>query len=169
MPDGVGSAVGNYHDWKTSHRQCTRSPRPVSCFPRNAFWANLSNTCFLLLIFIDNYCWNKWTYGFLKCILKGWLQLRLRLRRYWKPAIREHVKLRLHFDWMARIKPSTPCLWFDLNFSFLVFRSEVKKYMKKRKQGVTGNEVKPRWELDYDLLENEGLFGEYLEMGKSHH
>lgn len=39
--------------------------------------------------------------------------------------------------------------------------------MKKRKQGVTGNEVKPRWELDYDLLENEGLFGEYLEMGKS--
>ena len=40
--------------------------------------------------------------------------------------------------------------------------------MKKRKQGVTGNEVKPRWELDYDLLENEGLFGEYLEMGKSH-
>lgn len=36
--------------------------------------------------------------------------------------------------------------------------------MKKRKMGVTGNEVKPRWELDYDLLENEGLFGEYLEM-----
>lgn len=41
--------------------------------------------------------------------------------------------------------------------------------MKKRKQGVTGNEVKPRWELDYDLLENEGLFGEYLEMGKYHY
>ena len=39
--------------------------------------------------------------------------------------------------------------------------------MKKRKMGVTGNEVKPRWELDYDLLENEGLFGEYLEMGKA--
>ena len=38
--------------------------------------------------------------------------------------------------------------------------------MKKRKMGVTGNEVKPRWESDYDLLENEGLFGEYLEMGK---
>lgn len=37
--------------------------------------------------------------------------------------------------------------------------------MKKRKMGVTGNDVKPRWELDYDLLENEGLFGEYLEMG----
>ncbi|KAL9970224.1 hypothetical protein ACROYT_G022562 [Oculina patagonica] len=41
---------------------------------------------------------------------------------------------------------------------------ELKKYMKKRKQGVTGNDVKPRWELDFELLENEGLFGEYLEM-----
>lgn len=41
---------------------------------------------------------------------------------------------------------------------------EIKKYMKKRKMGMTGNDVKPRWELDYDLLENEGLFGEYLEM-----
>lgn len=43
--------------------------------------------------------------------------------------------------------------------------SEIKKFLKKRKMGVTGNDVKPRWELDYDLLENEGLFGEYLEMG----
>ena len=34
--------------------------------------------------------------------------------------------------------------------------------------GMTGNDVKPRWELDYDLLENEGLFGEYLEMGTLH-
>ncbi|XP_068699332.1 anoctamin-7-like [Montipora foliosa] len=41
---------------------------------------------------------------------------------------------------------------------------EIKKYMKKKKMAVTGNEVKPRWELDFDLLENEGLFGEYLEM-----
>lgn len=40
--------------------------------------------------------------------------------------------------------------------------------MKKRKMGMTGNDVKPRWELDYDLLENEGLFGEYLEMGTLH-
>ena len=39
--------------------------------------------------------------------------------------------------------------------------------MKKRGMELTGNEVKPRWELDYDLLENEGLFGEYLEMGMS--
>ena len=43
---------------------------------------------------------------------------------------------------------------------------EIKQYMKKRKRGVTGNDVKPRWEEDYDLLENEGLFAEYLEMGK---
>ena len=33
---------------------------------------------------------------------------------------------------------------------------------------MTGHDVKPRWELDYDLLENEGLFGEYLEMGTLH-
>ena len=39
--------------------------------------------------------------------------------------------------------------------------------MKKRGMELTGNEVKPRWELDYDLLPNEGLFGEYLEMGMS--
>lgn len=41
---------------------------------------------------------------------------------------------------------------------------EIKKFMKKRGMELTGNEVKPRWELDYDLLPNEGLFGEYLEM-----
>ena len=51
--------------------------------------------------------------------------------------------------------------WFIVSILY----SEIKKYMKKRKMGVTGNDVKPRWELDYDLLENEGLFGEYLEMG----
>ena len=50
-------------------------------------------------------------------------------------------------------------------FFVCIFYSEIKKYLKKRKAGVTGNDVKPRWELDYDLLENEGLFGEYLEMG----
>lgn len=54
-------------------------------------------------------------------------------------------------------------------FSYLcVLYSEIKKYMKKRKMGMTGHDVKPRWELDYDLLENEGLFGEYLEMGTLH-
>lgn len=52
-------------------------------------------------------------------------------------------------------------------YSIFLWLSEIKKFMKKRKMGVTGNEVKPRWELDYDLLENEGLFGEYLEMGKA--
>lgn len=65
-------------------------------------------------------------------------------------------------------KDNVPCLCFYIfGFRFVVFLlSEIKKYMKKRKQGVTGNDVKPRWELDYELLENEGLFGEYLEMGK---
>ena len=56
-----------------------------------------------------------------------------------------------------------------LFFVFVYTLSELKKFMKKRKLGLTGNEVKPRWELDYDLLENEGLFGEYLEMGKRLH
>ncbi len=63
---------------------------------------------------------------------------------------------------------SVPSLFYIIDFRFVVFLlSELKKYMKKRKQGVTGNDVKPRWELDFELLENEGLFGEYLEMGKA--
>ncbi|XP_031568304.1 anoctamin-7-like isoform X2 [Actinia tenebrosa] len=42
---------------------------------------------------------------------------------------------------------------------------EIKQYLKKRKRGSKGNdEIKPRWEADYELLENEGLFQEYLEM-----
>ena len=52
-----------------------------------------------------------------------------------------------------------------IHIFYIVPYSEIKKYLKKRKMGVTGHDVKPRWELDYDLLENEGLFGEYLEMG----
>lgn len=43
----------------------------------------------------------------------------------------------------------------------------IKSYMKRRKRGTTKGEIKPRWELDYELVENEGLFQEYLEMGKS--
>ena len=38
--------------------------------------------------------------------------------------------------------------------------------MKRRKRGSTEKEVMTRWEMDYDLLENEGLFDEYLEMSK---
>lgn len=37
--------------------------------------------------------------------------------------------------------------------------------MKKKKMVVIGNEVKLWWEFDFDLLENEGFFGEYFEMG----
>ena len=38
--------------------------------------------------------------------------------------------------------------------------------MKRRKRGVKKGEIKPRWEEDYELVDNEGLFGEYLEMSK---
>lgn len=53
----------------------------------------------------------------------------------------------------------------------LVFSREIKKYMRRRKRkkaggAVVDDEGKPRWEQDYDLLENEGLFQEYLEMSK---
>lgn len=48
---------------------------------------------------------------------------------------------------------------------FAVYR-EIKQYLRKRKRGSKGDdEIKPRWEADYELLENEGLFQEYLEMG----
>ncbi|KAK3715468.1 hypothetical protein QZH41_006502 [Actinostola sp. cb2023] len=40
----------------------------------------------------------------------------------------------------------------------------IKAYMKRRKRGTTKGEIKPRWEQDYELVENEGLFQEYLEM-----
>ena len=32
--------------------------------------------------------------------------------------------------------------------------------------GKKSNTVQMRWEHDYQLIENEGLFDEYLEMGK---
>ncbi|XP_031568344.1 anoctamin-7-like isoform X3 [Actinia tenebrosa] len=40
----------------------------------------------------------------------------------------------------------------------------IKGYLKRKKRGTTKGEIKPRWELDYELVENEGLFQEYLEM-----
>lgn len=50
-----------------------------------------------------------------------------------------------------------------------VFVPELKKYLRRRKRKKAGgssvdDEGKPRWEQDYELLENEGLFQEYLEM-----
>jgi hypothetical protein len=42
----------------------------------------------------------------------------------------------------------------------------VKQWIARKKRGKRGDEIKPRWEQDYELIPNEGLFGEYLEMGK---
>ena len=41
--------------------------------------------------------------------------------------------------------------------------------MAKRKRGKKDVVLKPRWEDDYELVENEGLFAEYLEMGETFH
>ena len=43
----------------------------------------------------------------------------------------------------------------------------VKQWVKRKKRGVKKDGPKPRWEEDYELVENEGLFQEYLEMSKS--
>ncbi|XP_028393643.1 anoctamin-7-like isoform X1 [Dendronephthya gigantea] len=40
----------------------------------------------------------------------------------------------------------------------------VKQWIARKKRGKSGDEIKPRWEQDYELIPNEGLFGEYLEM-----
>ena len=42
----------------------------------------------------------------------------------------------------------------------------IKQKIKKRKRGKKAVDLKPRWEDDYELVENEGLFAEYLEMGE---
>lgn len=38
--------------------------------------------------------------------------------------------------------------------------------MHRCKVSLDKNAVRSRWEEDYQLIENEGLFEEYLEMGK---
>lgn len=45
--------------------------------------------------------------------------------------------------------------------------SMLKQWIKRKKRGTTKAESKPRWEADYELVENEGLFQEYLEMSES--
>lgn len=45
--------------------------------------------------------------------------------------------------------------------------SMLKQWIKRKKRGTTKEESKPRWEADYELVENEGLFQEYLEMSES--
>lgn len=47
-----------------------------------------------------------------------------------------------------------------------MYFSVVKQWIARKKRGKSGDEIKPRWEQDYELIPNEGLFGEYLEMGK---
>ena len=42
----------------------------------------------------------------------------------------------------------------------------LKQWIKRKKRGTTKEESKPRWEADYELVENEGLFQEYLEMSE---
>ena len=42
----------------------------------------------------------------------------------------------------------------------------LKQWVKRKKRGTTKEEDKPRWEADYELVENEGLFQEYLEMSE---
>jgi len=44
--------------------------------------------------------------------------------------------------------------------------SMLKQWIKRKKRGTTKEESKPRWEADYELVENEGLFQEYLEMSE---
>lgn len=50
-------------------------------------------------------------------------------------------------------------------FFFILLFSVVKQWIARKKRGKRGDEIKPRWEQDYELIPNEGLFGEYLEMG----
>lgn len=50
-------------------------------------------------------------------------------------------------------------------FVFILLFSVVKQWIARKKRGKRGDEIKPRWEQDYELIPNEGLFGEYLEMG----
>ena len=42
----------------------------------------------------------------------------------------------------------------------------LKQWIKRKKRGTKKEENKPRWEADYELVENEGLFQEYLEMSE---
>ena len=53
----------------------------------------------------------------------------------------------------------------DFELKYKIFVSVVKQWIARKKRGKRGDEVKPRWEQDYELIPNEGLFGEYLEMG----
>lgn len=51
-------------------------------------------------------------------------------------------------------------------YCVVVFFRVVKQWVARKKRGKRGDEIRPRWEQDYELIPNEGLFGEYLEMGR---
>ena len=53
------------------------------------------------------------------------------------------------------------------NLCYFYYR-KLKAFIKQWKlKDIVKNQDKTRWEEDYTLLENEGLFDEYLEMGQS--
>ena len=52
-------------------------------------------------------------------------------------------------------------------WELILLRSRMlKQWLKRKKRGTKKKVPKPRWEADYELVENEGLFQEYLEMGE---
>ena len=42
---------------------------------------------------------------------------------------------------------------------------KIKTFLHRMKIKIDKSVVRSRWEEDYELIENEGLFEEYLEMG----
>ena len=65
------------------------------------------------------------------------------------------------FRMIKKVVLCCPSLIFGCNFRMM------KQWAKRRKRGTSKTEIKPRWEQDYELVENEGLFQEYLEMSES--
>ena len=45
---------------------------------------------------------------------------------------------------------------------------KLKAFLHRMKLKRDKGAIQTRWELDYELIENEGLFEEYLEMGMGH-
>lgn len=56
----------------------------------------------------------------------------------------------------------------DILIMVFITRRKLKGFIHKWRIGkIVENEVKTRWEEDYELIANEGLFEEYLEMGEN--
>lgn len=56
--------------------------------------------------------------------------------------------------------------FFNYFFTYSFLCRMLKQWVKRKKRGTKKEENKPRWEADYELVENEGLFQEYLEMSE---